>query len=384
VIKVDIQATTKEEQARLLSAYQSGRQLVAEKVETQQEFQAALDAGYDLFQGYFFARPVIVQGQQVPMAKMACMRLLSEMQQEELDFKKLERIIREDVSFPYKLLKYANSALFAFRTDIQSIEHALVLLGEQNVRHWIALAALPLLAQNKPQELVSHSLVRARFCERLAEAGGLAEPSRTFLMGLFSLLDALLDMPLGEALTQAKIYPAIQRVLLGDAPDSDTHNVLYRLVLSYEKAEWDTVLDLAARLRLPGNAVTEAYADSTLWTQQALQATLRKANTRREPRQAVDVRLRVLWQDESRREHISNARLVNVSGFGMQLLVDDKIPLRAVVSCSDPKLGISGRGSVRYCTFSKGKYVVGVEFSNGTGWQDPLASAGGSVSRKSH
>jgi len=374
VIKVDIQTTTKADQERLLRDYQTGRQLVAEKVETEEEFRAALDAGYDLFQGYFFARPHLMRGNQIPMSKIACMRMLSEMQKEDLDFSQLERIIREDVSFPFKLLKYANSALFSFRTEIQSIEHALVLLGEQNVRHWIALAALPLLAQNKPQELVSHSLVRARFCESLAEAAGLAEPTRAFLMGLFSLLDALLDVSLEEALNQAKIGLGIREILLGTASESDSHSTLYRLVRSYERAEWDIVRDLAVKLKLPGNAVVDAYAAATLWTQQALQATLRKANTRREVRRSVDVSVKVLWQDESAREHLANAKLVNVSGFGMQFVVDAKIPLHSAISCNEPKLGINGRGSVRYCAFSKGKYVVGVEFSNGTGWRDPLAS----------
>lgn len=375
LLKVDVQTTAKEQQRRLVEAYQrNGRRLVAEKVETQEEFQGALEAGYDLFQGYFFAKPVMVEGRQVPMGKIACMRMLAEAQNEDIDFGRLEKIIREDVSFPYKLLKYANSALFHFRTEIQSIEHALVLLGEKNVRHWIALAALPVLAQNKPQELVSHALVRARFSEFLAEAAHLNEPNRAFLLGLFSLLDALLDLPIEEALSQAKIGPRIQAVLLETAPESDPLSILYRLVRHYEQGKWDAVRKDASDLELAIDSVSQAYANSTLWANQALQATLRKANTRREVRRPMNANLRVLWEGESRGEHFSNAKLLNVSGFGMQLLVDEKIPVRARLSCTEPKLGISGRGSVRYCTFSKGKYLVGVEFGNGTGWRDPLSA----------
>lgn len=375
LIKVDIRVTGKEAQEHLLRTYQkNGRQLVAEKVETQEEFQSALAAGYDLFQGFFFARPTTVHGHQVPMAKVACMRMLSEMQKQELDFHQLEKVIREDVSFPYRLLKYVNSSLFHFRAEIRSIDHALVVLGEQNVRHWIALAALPLLAQNKPAELVIHSLVRARFCENLADAIQFPESTRAFLLGLFSHLDALLDLPLSEALNQANIGPSIRAVLLETAAEDEAFTLLYHLVRSYEQGDWPTVRDLASKLGLVGRAISEAYAESTLWTHRALQATQRRGNTRREVRHAMNVGVRVLWESDSQREKFCNARLLNISRFGMQLLVEEKIPVRAALSCSEPTLGISGRGSVRYSIFSKGKYLVGVEFSNGTGWRDPLAS----------
>jgi c-di-GMP-related signal transduction protein len=384
IIKMDVRETGKEAREEMLGTYQkSGKTLVAQKVETREQFQSALESGFDLFQGYFFARPATVRGRRVPMAKVACIRLLSETQKEELDFVQLERIIREDVSFPHRLLGFANSALFHFRAEIKSIEHALVLLGEQNVRYWIALAALPLLAQDKPAELAIHSLVRARFCERLAEAAGLEEPKMAFLIGLFSLLDALLDVPLADALNTAHIGPSIQSVLLESAPEQDALSIVYQLVRRYEQAEWQTVGDLAAKLGLQGRAVREAYAESALWAHQAIHATLRKRDTRREVRHPVNANIRILWEGDSNRENYASARLVNVSKFGALLLLDQKIPLRAILSCREPTLGINGRGSVRHCTLSKGKYLVGVEFSNGTGWQDPLTSAPGSAGRRS-
>jgi EAL and modified HD-GYP domain-containing signal transduction protein len=375
IIKMDVRVTRKEAQEQVVRTFrQSGKQLVADQVETLEEFQSASESGYDLFQGYFFARPTMVHGRRVPMAKVACMRLLSEAQKEDLDYARLEKIIREDVSFPYKLLAFANSVQFHFRVDIRSIEHALVVLGEQNVRHWIALAALPLLAQNKPSELVIHSLVRARFCERLAEAAGLPEPKRAFLIGLFSLLDALLDVPLDDALNTANIGPSIRCVLLDSAPQQDAFSVLYRLVRCYEQADWHAVRDLASKLRLQAGAVREAYAESTLWAHRAIQATQRKRDTRREVRHRLNANIRILWEGDSNRENYANAKLVNVSKFGMLLLVEQKIPIHTALSCSEPTLGISGRGSVRHCNFFKGKYLVGVEFSNGTGWRDALTS----------
>src|SRR5207253_967211 len=119
-----------------------------------------------------------------PTAKLTCLRLLSEIQKTELDFAKLREIVCQDVSLSYKLLRYVNSALFSFRAKIRAIDQALVMLGTQGIRYWVALAALPTLAKDKPGELVTHSLVRAGFCERLAEAAGLQVSAQAFLMGL--------------------------------------------------------------------------------------------------------------------------------------------------------------------------------------------------------
>src|SRR5262249_54553742 len=146
-----------------------GITMLAEKVETQEEFSWAKNAGYDLFQGFFFARPQIMRGKQIPAAKITCLNVLREVQHHELDFRRLEQLISEDVSLSFKLLRYVNSALFAHSNHIHSIGHALTVLGETETRHWAALAALPQMAKDKPGELITHSLVRARFCERLAE-----------------------------------------------------------------------------------------------------------------------------------------------------------------------------------------------------------------------
>ena len=129
---------------------------------------------------------------------------------------------------------------------------------------------------------------------------------------------------------------------------------------------------MAAHLGLTGPVVAEAYAESTLATYQGIHATLRKSNTRREVRHEVNLPVRILWTDESGREIFGPARLVNVSVHGMQLQVETRIPARTTITCNEMSLGISARGAARYCNFAKGKYLVGVECSGGTGWRDPL------------
>jgi EAL and modified HD-GYP domain-containing signal transduction protein len=180
------------------------------------------------------------------------------------------------VSLTYGLLRYVNSVLFQRAVEIHSIGHALAELGESNIRCWLALAALPELAKNKPGELVTLSLVRGHFCQRLAQLSGIQDHHLAFLMGLFSLLDALIDLPLEEALLQAGVAPAISRALLGTAREDDAFRNVYRLACLYETADWDAVKDFAERLKIKTSGLSDAYAETTLWAHQLMHPTAQR------------------------------------------------------------------------------------------------------------
>lgn len=373
IIKVDLRVTSRRTQEDLLQHCRPrGIALLAEKVETHEEFEWARHAGFDYFQGYFFARPTVMHARSIPSSNLSCLRLLSEMRYPELRFSDLAKIIDRDVSLSYKLLRYANSARFNFRFEVREIVHALAVMGDQGIRHWVALATLPVLSENKPDELITHSAVRARFCELVAQAAGSADTGSAFLMGLFSLLDTLLSMPLADALGQLSLSPAISGALLNGASEDDRFQCTYQLVLHYERADWPEVLRLSEKLGVKAGVISQSYADAVLWARQGLAATGRRANTRRQVRFDTDAKIRVLWMDEAGRERYSTARLCNVSVTGIQIHLPEKLPVLTSVSCNEPKVGISGRGSVRYCNFSRGGYLIGLEFSNGTGWKEPL------------
>jgi len=273
LIKVDIRETTRTEQQRLLGTYRPrGIALLAEKVETYEEFEWARTAGYDYFQGYFFARPSVLQSQDVPASKLHCLRLLSELQKPNLDVKRVEALIRCDVALTYRLLRYVNSALFSRRGEVRSIERALMIVGTEQVRRWVALATLPMLATDKPGELVTLSTVRARFCERLTQLSGIALQNEAFLMGMFSLLDALLDRPLDKALGAVNLGPDIMQALLGTAPDENVLSRIYRLTRRYEQGDWDEVERLSQGCGFTGAAAGEVYVEATLWAEQMLRA----------------------------------------------------------------------------------------------------------------
>jgi c-di-GMP-related signal transduction protein len=269
IIKVDVRDTSRAEQKSLVNRYgKRGIRMLAEKVETLEEFEWARDIGFDYFQGYFFTRPVIVKGRQIPASKMVCIRLLQEAQRAELDFDKLRALIKDDVSFSYKLLRFTNSAMFAHQSEIRTIEHALIALGEEGIRRWVAIAALPGLAADKPHELVVQALMRAQFSERLGRRAGMTVAQNCFLMGLFSLLDTLLDRTIECALEQIKLAPPIENALLGHAPVDDRMAMIYALIRGYEIGEWDKVSVLAGRIGVPPAEVGEMYLESAAWVAQ--------------------------------------------------------------------------------------------------------------------
>ncbi len=272
LLKIEIQSLPRPEQSLLIrSSKARGLQLLAEKVETYEEFEWAKQAGYDYFQGYFFARPVIVRGRKIPAAKVHCLRLLQEVQRPELDFERLEMLILEDVSLSYQLLRYVNSPLFALTSSIRSIRQALLFFGETELRKWIVLATLARTADDKPGELIRHSLVRARFCESVARLARKDLEQSAFLTGLFSLLDALIDRPLEETLSGMCLAPEITAVLSGQAPESDPLAGAFQLARAYEVADWPRVEEIARQLSVPVASLGDVYLAATGWAQQVLE-----------------------------------------------------------------------------------------------------------------
>ena len=193
-----------------------GIKLLAEKVETKEEFDQAAEMGYTCFQGYFFSKPVIISGKDIPGFKLTYLQMLQEINSPEMDFRKIEDLIKREVSVSYKLLRYINSAFFGLRRKVESIRQALALLGERNIKKWISLIALSSMGEDKPMELAASSLIRAQFCESLAPKMGMRDREHDlFLMGLFSMIDAIIDRPMAEILDELSISEDIKVALSG-------------------------------------------------------------------------------------------------------------------------------------------------------------------------
>lgn len=261
IIKVDLRATAPEQQSVIVRRYGSRIQLLAEKVETREEFRAARDRGFLYFQGYFFRRPEVLTARDIPRNLANYLRMLQEVSRPELDLHVIEKLVKSEVSLCYRLLRYLNSARFCFASEIHSVQHALTMLGEREIRRWVQLVATLGAGQNKSGELVLSALVRARFCDLLSSKlahGG----SDLFLMGLMSLMDAVLEMPMSEVLERVPLDQAIKNVILGGPSHLRT---IFRLMLAQESGEWPAVAELARLLHVPRDDVADAYWQALQW-----------------------------------------------------------------------------------------------------------------------
>ena len=237
--------------------------LLAEKVETWDEFHLAVDLGFELFQGYFFSKPEIVTTGSLSPLQINYFQLISKVNEENMDFDELTQIITRDVSLTYNLLKLVNSAYFGQRNRVNSVKQALVVLGEREIRKWVTLITLQGMSTERFSAPVSLSLIRARFAELLAQVTGFHNhQEELFLTGLFSMLDVLLQRPMPQILDEVQAPLAVKEVLLyGTGPFED----LCMAVASYEQGEWDKIEASAKKLNIEASALTKAYLEALRW-----------------------------------------------------------------------------------------------------------------------
>lgn len=263
-VKVDLRAQDREATVQLAKDLRRWDvKLLAEKVETEEELQFCMDAGFDLFQGFFLNKPEIVQGHRVPANRLSLLRILAKILDPIVEMDTLSDLISQDVSLSYKLLRHSNSTLFSPRTKISDIQHSLVMLGLRAIREIVSLIVLVDI-DDRPGDLVTQALTRAKMCEGLAIRAGHDDPSEFFTVGLFSSLEALTrvrmrdllaDLPLAESLTRALID---QRGYLGAA---------LNCALAFEHADWDN----ACFEELTAGEISEAYADAADYSRQMWQ-----------------------------------------------------------------------------------------------------------------
>ncbi|PYX34555.1 MAG: diguanylate phosphodiesterase [Acidobacteria bacterium] len=263
ILKVDFRATKIEERAALMRQFGKGkRQMLAEKIETPLEFRQARDMGFVLFQGHFFRHPEILTAREVPANKLHHLRLLEMVCRIELDLKELEKMIKQEASICYRLLRYLNSPLFGFSLEIKSIRHAMAILGEREVRRWIRLVVTVSAAEQKCSELILNGLSRARFCELIS--GKLRTDGDMFLMGLLSVMDSIMEVQMEVLLAQVPVDKEMKSVLLGQPSKL---RPLYQLMLAQESGEWEHSARLAVEVKLSNEEVSERWWQAMQWAQ---------------------------------------------------------------------------------------------------------------------
>jgi EAL and modified HD-GYP domain-containing signal transduction protein len=265
-IKVDIRKFVPEESAALVVKYaNSNCRLIAQKVETRLQMLTSSKDGFTLFQGYFFRRPERMRARHIPTNQTTYLRLLQAISAPEIDLENVENLVKHDASLCYRLLRYLNSPLLGLSSTVRSVRHGMNLLGERELIRWIRMATTLVMGQDKCSDLVLSSLVRARFCELLAPKVDHGQ-SDLFLMGMLSLMDAILEVPMGVVIEGLALDEGTKSELLNARGDAETPlSSVYKLMLAREAGEWEQVTAQAKKLNMSLPFVNRTYTEAMAW-----------------------------------------------------------------------------------------------------------------------
>jgi len=240
--------------------------LIAEKVEDLDMYGFCRDLGFDYFQGYYFHKPQVVKHKNIPPNKLVVLNLLRQLCQIDFDFEKMEKSISQDATLTYKLIRYVNSAAFSERKEISSIKDALSLVGVNVIRKWAQLIIMMQLSEGKPRELLVSALVRARMCELLGDKTQ-NNSDTMFTIGLFSLLDALMDEPLALLLEQLAFSEDINFSLLSYG---GVHGEILKNAILYEQGKWLKLTNSG----VDTNIYCSCYMEAIKWSDEIIHSLL--------------------------------------------------------------------------------------------------------------
>jgi len=232
--------------------------LIAEKLSTQADHEFAVEAGCDLFQGYFFCRPAVACTRGIAANRLALLQVAAVLNDPAVELEQIEQLIAHDVALSFRLLRYVNSAFFGLRGDVRSIGQALALLGLDNIRRWATLSVLASI-DDKPTELTLTALTRARFSELAGEPLGIAGAAELFTLGLFSVLDAMMDAPMIDVIESLPLAAEMREALVAH---KGKRGLLLESVTALETGE---VNDLPPIVDRAG----ELYLESMMWANSA-------------------------------------------------------------------------------------------------------------------
>lgn len=269
IIKYDLMVTPLATiAADAAAALTQGKVLLAEKVETQAEFQQAKEMGFTLFQGYFFSKPIIA-GHSVSKSptKLQYFKLISELKKDDPSYDALAELIQQDVTLAYRVMRMAS--VRSNHDLVSSIRYALTYMGLNEIERWLNILMLQDLGKDKPEELMKISIIRSRFAQTLAKRALLTYNAQhsAGMMGLFSVLDGILDQTMAEALAGITLPPAILEALLdGSGPLYP----IYELMAAYEKGDWATTLKRSQELNIEEYIMYHDYREAIQWANEII------------------------------------------------------------------------------------------------------------------
>ena len=278
IIKIDFLATTLDTINEVIVAIKDFPhiKLLAEKIETHETFQVAMDLGFEYFQGYFFSKPEMIKAKTLTPSQFSLAELLYETSKTDLDLPKIISVFELDVNLSYKLLRYSNSPLFRRRTEISTIKQAIVTLGKVELQKFVSVLFTAQTSSGKPPELMALSLTRAKFAEGLAiECTKIQDTSMAFLTGMLSLIDAILGETMAEVMDKLPLSSEIKDALVkGEGQLAQLINI----VKCYETTNWDGASVELKQLAINDAKVPEIYRSSVQWANEQMQFVLNSAD----------------------------------------------------------------------------------------------------------
>ena len=265
LIKFDIQATPLEEIKPLIEKLSTIKKLkiLAEKVETKEEFLQAKKLGFNFFQGYYFCKPEMSESNEIDASHPILLCLMQECMKTPSSVKNLANYFERDVALSFKLFKFINSGILPLTQKITSIKNALIYLGEAETKKLILLFTTGILAKNKPKELTRITIIRAKFCELMASKNMPELAESAFMVGLFSLLDAILDQPLDKIINDLPLAPEVLEALTGDK--SSPLKYILQAVTYYEQGSWYNTTRSAKKVHVSYEELTDYYQSALIW-----------------------------------------------------------------------------------------------------------------------
>jgi EAL and modified HD-GYP domain-containing signal transduction protein len=267
IIKIDFMQSSYEEMEELINKKRNIKYL-AEKIETMEDFEDAMELGFEYFQGYFFSKPVMHKSRDISVIQSNHINLLAELSKETFNIDEISNIISSDLALSYKLLKLVNSIQFSFRTEITSIKKAIIAIGELGIKKWATLLVVKDLGSEKPDELIKLSLVRAKMAEYIGDILGREfDPHDLFLMGLFTTIDAMVDLEMSEVLDSIPLKDSITKALL---EHQGKYGYIYNLLEVYEQQNYEKVSTICEELALDESDLADSYIHAIQWYKQII------------------------------------------------------------------------------------------------------------------
>ncbi len=263
IIKIEFPVVNRAKQIELIKKYKYKVKFLAEKIETREDYQHAIDMGYDYFQGYFFTKPVIIKGKDIGSLNANLLRIIEELNQEEPEYQKISEIIETDIDLSYKMLKVANTVFYEAKHEIKSIKIALVRFGLKQIKEWIYLMILKDVQRLENKELIKNCLIRAKLMELLSyEIGEEDNNLEYFITGLFSSIDVLLNRCMEEIVDLLPLSEDVRGALLGG-----DNKIRYALdfVINSEKANWNEIDASATYPNITQKKFIMIYLKSLKW-----------------------------------------------------------------------------------------------------------------------